>query len=217
MMLRLLGPFSKALAMKRFGYEVAHFALVWQTIGPIGYVDTSPLLLSTRWPRVAVIAASIFTDLLVSALLSCFAYYYSDSSFFLFAWLCALCLYLQTLRALDPMLDSDGYQLLNNILESPKLRELSINWLLTLPTKLGNKSQELKNTKLALIYWIYCLLYLLSTLFFVTWIQGQFLPYWPKALHIQLLVPIVITVVFFLEVVGEVQYQKKKSLLIEIM
>lgn len=127
---QLLGALIKALSIKYFDREVPNFGLVWYKIGPVAVVDTSDMWLSSAWPQFAVSLAGVLANLLLAGLMAWYATYTTEAATAVFAFLAALFIYLQTLRSLDPLLNSDGYEMLCNITDSPHLRSIALKWLL---------------------------------------------------------------------------------------
>lgn len=206
MTLRLLNPLAMAFTIKRFHHTVPRFAIGWKILGPIAYIDTSDLWLASRWVKIAVILSGIGTDCLLAALLSCYAYYYADTFSGIFFFFCALIIYLQILRSLDPMLDLEGYQLITHALDAIKLREMSLNWLFQGVPGLFSNSLTLKNKRPIFIYILYCLLYLSLLLILASYIHALLSPYlmWSRAFFCLLFVS-----GFLFEMLIDLYYQVK--------
>ena len=209
MFLRLFNPIAKALTIKRFGHEVPSMALIWYVLGPLIYVDMSDLWISKRLPRIATILAGMGADFLMASLLTCYSFFYPDSSIALFTSLCAIYIYLAILRSLDPLQDLEGYQLITNLLDSPKLREISIKWFFQKIPGLNTKPIILKLKQPIYLYYLYCLLFILFNLLMVAWIihllPADFLFHtWQRAM-----IYLFIMAGFFLEWILEINYQIK--------
>jgi CRP-like cAMP-binding protein len=199
---QLLTPLIKALTIKHFNQEVPLFGIVWRGIGPVGIVDTSDMWLSSRKGQTAVSLSGILSNIVLAALFSSYAYYTSDPHTMLMSWLCALVIFLKTIRTLNPMLDLDGYELLCNVLDCPRLREHSLGLL-------SKKSDNIKTHKLELIFWSYTLVYLLSILAIVVLIFNSFIENQPIFSPINGLICVVFPLAFFLEIFLEIKNQQQ--------
>lgn len=204
MTLMMVSALIKALVIKHFGYDIPHISIAWRIIGPCVYIDTSSLMLSAQKPRIMAIVSSILSHMVLAALLSGMAYYWPNKTGVLFLWLSALCIYLQLLRQLNPLLDLEGYQWLVNALEMPNLREIATQWLIGLKGK--------SYTRLALFYWIYNVFYLSVVVGFIAWIQQYFILYWPEFLQMKGLIPLIVIGCYVLDVfLTMLKYKKSPS------
>lgn len=202
MTIQLLTPLFKALTIKHFNHEIPHLGIIWQAIGPIGIVDTSDMWLSSRWPQSAVSLSGIMTNAVLASLLSCFAFYTSNTYIMVFTWLCALFIYLQTIRTLNPILDLDGYELLCHMLDCPHLRELSMNWMLS-------KKHSTRNHNLEIIFWGSALFYLLMVLSVTIWIVDALFVNQHALYSVNGFILAVLILLFFVEIIIEIKNQKQ--------
>ncbi|MFI4962529.1 MAG: PqqD family peptide modification chaperone [Legionellales bacterium] len=201
---QLIVPLMKALAIKHFEHEVPQFGIMWNKIGPVGIVDTSDMWLGARWPQIAVCLSGMLSNAVIASLLSLYAYYNANPDSQVFTWLCALIIYFQSIRSLNPMLDLDGYELLTLLLDRPQIRELSMQWILRKPKASKHHWQEL-------VYWGYTLLYLVLIVVVTGLLLSVFLnSYSAIAIYIR---PVLIGVacIFIMEIVLEIQNQMRTS------
>lgn len=199
-LLSLISPVAKALTIKYFKHTIPRFTIGWHFIFPVAFVDTSDLWLSSRFSRVMTILSGIIITLFIASLLSLFAYFFAPA---LTASLCSIFLYFLVLRSLDPLIESDGYHILMNILDAPKLRETAFDLLMKNFPQLELKNKNPVIRKQIMIYFSYYLAYILLTFIFITIIQYQLRPYalpflW-NGWMIYLLVAAGLIVEFFIE------------------
>lgn len=149
-MSQLLNPLIKSLMIKHFKYEIPNVSLVLNGLGPTLFLDTSDLLLSPRWPRIAVSLSGLISDLLLASLASILSMYTQS---FLFFWLFSFYLYAHILRQLNPLLDLEGYNILSDALDSMNLRKRA---LLSL-----EKISSIKGKKIIAFLFYYLLYFIL--------------------------------------------------------
>lgn len=206
--IRLINPLAKALTVKYFGHSVPHFAIGLRFFLPIAFVDTSDLWASSRLQRCMTQASGIIATLLIASLLTLFVYFYPTSVFAFLASMCALVLYFLTLRSLDPLLDSDGYQALVNALDAPNLREFSLNGL-TQRTSNLNINRSVRRYKHRTIYFIYYFFYVLLNFIFIYIIQVQLRAFGLEMLWNNGLIYIALFAGLFIELLIELSHLKK--------
>lgn len=204
MIYQILSPLTKALAIKYFDHEIPQFGIIWKKIGPVGIVDTSDMWLSSAWPQIAVCFIGIFSNLVIASLLALYASYVGNTNSMIFSWLCALFIYFQTLRSLDPMLDLDGYELLCLIMDCPQLRDLSIKWLL-------RKSDPSKHHRQEVFFWIYTLVYLLIILSVIQLILNQLVQQITAFAAYKEWVLVGLMVLFLTEIILGIQHYKQAN------
>ncbi|MBA2655820.1 MAG: cyclic nucleotide-binding domain-containing protein [Tatlockia sp.] len=170
MFFTLLTPYLKIMAIKRTGFVIPRIGLIWQKVGPSVFVDDSDLLMTSRSPRIRVGITTILANLLVAGLLSLWAYYTQAQNSFVLYWICALLVYLQTLRLLNPLMNFEGYTLLVNIFDIPQLRQLALS---------SSKRAIRIGFFPKMVFRLACLFYLAINLFFVTRIFHKLISRWP--------------------------------------
>lgn len=199
---QLLTPLVKALTIKHFNQEVPLLGLFWRGLGPVGIVDTSDMWLSSRKGQVAVSLSGILCNLVLSSLFFCYAYYASSPHTMLVIWLCALMIFLKTIRSLNPMLDSDGYELLCNTLDCPRLRERALGFLF-------RATKPFKSHRLEFFFWGYALVYLIALMAVIIMIFNALFQNQPIMLSIKGFIFVVFPLVFLIEILLGIKNEKQ--------
>jgi CRP-like cAMP-binding protein len=157
-----LHELAHAFTTKRFGYQIQRLGFSWAWFELVMFADTSELWLADRWPRIVVDFAGIYWDLFMASLFALSAYYLPPSEFDTFLWVYSLILYINSYRNLSPLKEYDGYFIIADAFDLPKLREMSIEWLTTRYHHLfRNPSTEIRHHRPEITYWIVCLIYLI--------------------------------------------------------
>ena len=205
MVFNLITPLLKILAIKRVGHVTPHIGLIWHAIGPAVYVDASDLLMGDKKTRIWVGMITLMSNFLTASIVSAYAYYSSASNNVVFYWLCALFLYLQALRSLDPMQNLEGYTLLAESLNVPKLRFAAFNLFEKEPS-----SRVFFQKKM--LFWLYCLLYLGANLMLASWLLRYLGTQWSYLASFQTLALLLISISFACELLIEWHTLKKNKL-----
>jgi putative peptide zinc metalloprotease protein len=150
---------AHALTTKWLGRDVGSAGLGWHGFAPIAYVDTSDVWLASRWQRIAVTAAGPFANLVLGGTASIAAVLSTDPAAAAALWSFALVPYLGALLTLNPLIDSDGYFVLCDLVGRPNLRRQALGWLggeqPTLPQEHGparGRAVELAYVAVSLAY-----------------------------------------------------------------
>lgn len=149
-----------ALATKAFGYEVHYMGVGWYWFAPVAFTDTSDMWLSTRWPRIAVNLAGVYADILDAGIVAFFIYLIPNHYVQAFLWLYALFTYINAFRMLSPLQELDGYYVLMDLLERPRLRQSAVVWLVKEFPKALREPALFKQYKAEVCYWVACLIFL---------------------------------------------------------
>ncbi|WP_018348713.1 PqqD family peptide modification chaperone [Longispora albida] len=120
----LLHEAAHALTVKSYGRRVNRAGVALILGLPFAFVDTSDMWLASRRARMAVTLAGPLTTAALAGLASIGAAAGSAASFQL-----AVMLYLSTVYNLNPLLPTDGYQALSDLVRRPALREESFGYL----------------------------------------------------------------------------------------
>jgi CRP-like cAMP-binding protein len=164
---------AHAFTAKKYGYKVQRVGVGWFWTGPVAFADTSELWLAEPKAKVAVDLAGVGMDLLNGAALAIGSSYAENPSLVIFLWMMALLCYFTALKNLSPIREFDGYFALMDWFDYTKLRFISVRWL---RQNFSNffKLTTLKNSRVEILYWISCLVYLVSIASFSFWML-QFL------------------------------------------
>lgn len=184
MLLVLLMPFTllavalhelaHALATKFFGHEVRYMGVGWNWFRPIAFTDTSDMWLSTRWPRIAVNLAGAASDVIIAGFASLCILLVVNPYVQCFLWLFALYIYLNAFRTLSPLQEQDGYFILMDIFDRPRLRYFSVAFLLKDAGLLLQEPQLLKKYQAEICYWLACVIYLVLVSLVILYVQSIF-------------------------------------------
>lgn len=156
-----LHELGHAFATKAFGYEVHYMGVGWYWFGPVAFADTSDIWLSTRWPRIAVNLAGVYTDVVIAGISALLIFLIHNIYCQAFFWLFALFTYVSAFRMMSPFLELDGYFVLMDLLEQPQLRQRAVFWLVKeFPKALRHPSLFRKNWP-EVCYWLACIVFLI--------------------------------------------------------
>lgn len=161
---------AHGFAVKHFGREVLGVGVGWYWFGPIAFVDTSDMWLSTRWPRVAVSLAGPFSNLVLAAVPMIAAFWLTSPFWITLIWVFAAASYFLVLLNLNPLMEYDGYYVLSDLMDRPNLRRQSLRWLFRdLPAAIVHPSQ-LKGHWVELLYGLTSVFYTTLATAFILWI-----------------------------------------------
>jgi len=183
----VLHELGHAFTANKFGFKIRRFAIGWMLAAPIAYADTSELWLANKKTRLIVNIAGVSVDFLVAGCLALAAYFLSDRSIFPTLWILSFFIYYQGLKNLSPLSEYDGYYLLSDYLESPKLRKTSMQWLASQPLLFS------KAHKKEMIFWLSCIFYSLISAICFFFISRLFLSYLIANTHYTLILSLAAT------------------------
>ncbi len=204
----VLHELGHAFAVKAFGREVHYIGVGWYWFGPVAFTDTTDMWLATRRPRMLVNAAGIYVDLLVAGLASFLMFAIPNPYLQGMLWLFALYTYIGAIRMLSPLQELDGYYILSDWLEKPKLRQAAVLWLVKGLPKCLCKPRLFKKYKAEIYYWIACLIFLslvtVLTLLIQTFILNV-IGIAPSNPYLALILPFLVVIISSLSIVGEIK------------
>ena len=125
----LIHEAGHAFTTKHFGREVPRVGVGWFWFGPIAYVDTSDMWLEGRWRRIAVSLAGPYANLVLGGAAALTAWFSPDIVLAAALWQFTLISYIVVLANLNPIMESDGYYVLSDLLERPNLHPHALAWL----------------------------------------------------------------------------------------
>jgi CRP-like cAMP-binding protein len=206
-----LHELGHALATKYYGHEVHYMGIGWYWLSPIAFTDTSDMWLSTRrGARIFVNLAGIYADVVVAGIASLLIYIIPNLYVQAFLWLFALFTYISAFRMLNPLQELDGYYVLVDIFDRPRLRQRAVLWLVK---RFSSKKHEPKlhgNSVPEIIYWICCIVFLILISLITLFVQGFLL----KILNIQpthpiisLILPIIVGLISCLGIIADIRNQ----------
>ena len=137
-----------AFACKAYGRKVNAAGIVFYYGFPCLYVDTSDIWMADRNARIAVSLAGPAVNLVIGALFSFIVFLAPDHALATILWRIAFLSFLLFLVNLNPLLELDGYYVLEDLLEISNLREKSFSfirngtWLNSIPGKKALNHRE---------------------------------------------------------------------------
>ena len=123
LLLKLIHEVSHAVACRRFGGETREAGILLLLFVPLPYVDvTSSWRFASRWQRIFVSAAGMYTEILIAALAS-IIWASTDSSLVQHHAVNVMVTagFVTVLFNLNPLMRFDGYYIVSDILELPNL------------------------------------------------------------------------------------------------
>lgn len=197
-----------ALATKSFGYEVHYMGVGWYWLSPVAFTDTSDMWLSTRWPRIVVNLAGVYTDSLFAGICSILIFIIPSGYAQGFLWLFALFTYVNAFRMLSPLQELDGYYVLMDLLDRPRLRQTSVMWLIKDLPKAIRKPSLFRKSKVEISYWLSCIVFLilvsLLTLFVQTFVF-KILGIHSSNIFVSLALPFMVVVISSITILAELR------------
>lgn len=157
----LLHEFGHAFAVKACGREVHYIGVGWYWLSPIAFTDTSDMWLATRKPRMLVNLAGIYVDVLTAGLSALFIFLIPNPYVQGMLWLFALYTYIRGFHMLSPLQEMDGYYVLMDWVEKPKLRQAAVVWLVNKFPKAIRQPKLFRNHWPEVWYWIVCIVFLI--------------------------------------------------------
>ena len=192
----LLHELGHAYAVKAFGREIHFLGVGWYWAMPIAFTDTSDMWLSNRKDRMIVNLAGIYVDVLVAAFSALLIFVFSNPYLQAMLWLFSLYTYIGAFRMLSPLQEMDGYYVLMDWVERPRLRYAAVLWLIRgLPKALRNP-KLLKEQKPEIAYWLAVFVYLILVTIVTLLLQSFLL----NVLRVKITNPYLVLVLPFLVV-----------------
>jgi len=209
-----LHEMGHALATKSYGREVHYMGIGWYWLGPIAFTDTSDMWLSRkRAQRIFVNLAGVCTDILVAGICSLLIFVIPSVHVQAFLWLFALFTYLSAFRMLNPLQELDGYYVLVDLFDRPRLRQFSVMWLVRNCSKKTRDPNMFKKHIPEVCYWMACILFLilisLLTLLVQTFVF-KILGFKPSNPLISLSLPIFVGFISCLGIIADIRNQAEE-------
>lgn len=202
----ILHELAHALTVKHYGREVRYIGIGWFWFFPVAFTDTSDMWLAKRKERIAVNLAGIQQDMLTAGLAGLLAYVSTSNTMTAIFWLFAVFTLLRSIYMLNPMQDSDGYYLLMDYLDKPKLRLNSNIFLIKLLHFTKKEKNNLNTYRPEKIYWIANISYIVLTVILAYLIQLFLLyAFGIHTIHpwLKLIIPACVIIISCLSIVRE--------------
>jgi len=206
----VLHELGHALATKACGFEVHYMGVGWYWFGPVAFTDTSDMWLGDRWPRVMVNLAGVFADLLTAGVSALLIFIVTNVYIQCFLWLFSLYTYVNAFRMLSPLQDLDGYYVLMDLFERPRLRRSAVIWLVKGLPRAFRQPYALRDHLPEGWYWIACIIFLILVSALTLLIQGFIFKI--LGIHVanpamSLLLPFVIVIFSSLGIIADIRSQ----------
>jgi len=199
-----LHELGHALATKSYGREIHYMGIGWYWLSPIAFTDTSDMWLSTRKSaRIFVNLAGIYTDILVGGIASLLIYIIPNGYIQAFLWLFALFTYIHAFRMLNPLQELDGYYVLVDLFDRPRLRQSAVMWLVRNPTLFRKYVPEI-------CYWIACIIFMVLVSVLTLLVQTfvfKILGFKPQNHFVSLVLPILVGFASCLGILADIRNQ----------
>ena len=210
MLTAVLHELGHALGTKAYGRQVHCVGLGWNWTRPIAFTDTTDMWLDTRDHRIAVNLAGLYANVLVAGLCSLLVLVVPSLYLQAFLWLFALMTYIKGFAMLNPAQDMDGYFIMMDYFERPRLRQDATAWLIRkFPSLLKHPATLLKYAP-EWGYWLACLVFLALTAIITLYVQGfvlKLLGLHPPNLITALLVPALTVALSSLALISDIRKQ----------
>ncbi len=187
-----LHELGHAFGTKAYGRQVHCMGLGWNWIRPIAFTDTTDMWLDTRGHRIAVNLSGLYANVLVAGFCSILVLLVPSLYLQSFLWLFALMTYIKGFAMLNPAQDMDGYFIMMDYFERPRLRQDATVWLIRKFHRPGKHAAHFLKHLPEVGYWLACLVFLVLTAVITLYVQGfvlKLLGMHPPNLFTALLVP----------------------------
>ncbi|MEO8402168.1 MAG: cyclic nucleotide-binding domain-containing protein [Gammaproteobacteria bacterium] len=206
-----LHELGHALATKSYGREVHYMGVGWYWLGPIAFTDTSDMWLSSRRvARIFVNLAGVYTDLLVSGVCSLSIFVMPSAHLQAFLWLFALFTYISAFRMLNPLQELDGYYVLMDLFDRPRLRQSAVLWLVKEFPKAIRQPKLFRKKIPEISYWFACIIFMILisvlTLIVQTFVF-KILGFQPSNPLVSLALPIIVGITSCLGIIADIRSQ----------
>lgn len=208
----VLHELGHAFAVKAFGREVHYIGVGWYWFGPIAFTDTSDMWLADRKARMAVNLAGICVDMIVAAIAMILLLLIQQPYIQATLWLFALYNYIGAFRMLSPLQEMDGYYVLMDWLEKPKLRQSAVIWLVKkMPQCLRNPTL-FSQYRAEITYWVACIIFLVLVTMLTLVVQSfvfTALGMKPANPYLTLLLPFGVVVFSSLSIIADIRQKSE--------
>lgn len=133
-----LHEFAHALTTTHHGKDVHYIGIGLQWGYPTAFTDTSDMWIAPPKDRIQVNLSGVLQDCLTASIAGLFTYFSSSQTLCAIFWIFAALTLLRCIAMMNPLENSDGYFLLMDMLEKPKLRLYSNLYLMNLIRSLKN-------------------------------------------------------------------------------
>jgi putative peptide zinc metalloprotease protein len=204
-----LHELGHAFAVKSYGFEVHYMGVGWFYVSPVAFTDTSDMWLSTRGPRTVVNLAGVFMDSLVAGVCALTILVIANPYIQAFLWLFALYTYINAFRMLSPLQELDGYYVLMDWVDKPRLRHAAVLWLIRGFPKALRHPSLFRNNLPEVWYWIACIVFLILITIFTLLVQTflfKIIGYHANP-YISLSLPFIVALISILGLVADIRNQ----------
>jgi len=197
-----------ALAVKASGRDVRYIGVGWYWFGPIAFTDTSDMWLTTRGPRTVVNLAGVYANALIAGVAALLVLAISQPYLQAMLWLFAVYTYLSAFRMLSPLQELDGYYVLMDWLDKPRLRQAAVSWLVKkFPEEIFHP-RLLRQHLPEISYWVACLVFLFLVSMITLYVQDfifKAIGFHPPHHYLGLIIPFLVVIFSSLNVIAEIR------------
>jgi len=150
---------AHAMTTVYYGRTVNKAGIGWYWLGPIAFVDTSDMWISSRWPRIMVNLAGSYVDAIVASTVAIISFFIKNDFAQTALWIFSMSTYMAIFFNANPFIEFDGYYVLIDLLERPNLRASGAIWIAEiLPKSITNPSLFKEHIAEA-TYWVVSIIY----------------------------------------------------------
>ncbi len=204
-----LHELGHALATKSYGREVHYMGVGWYWLTPVAFTDTSDMWLSThRGARIFVNLAGVYTDILVGGISALLIYVLPSVYMQAFLWLFALFAYISAFRMLNPLQELDGYYVLVDVFDCPRLRQRAVMWLVKNFSKKTREKHPFSEHIPECCYWLACILFMILISVLILLVQTfifKILGFKPSNPFMTLTLPIFVALISCVGIIADIR------------
>lgn len=163
--------FSHAYTTKYFGYHIKSMGIGWFWLGPAAYCDTTDTLLADRGTRLMVNVVGVYTQAICASFGALISLFSNSPHAITLSWGYALLCYVNIFMNLDPIIDLDGYYILEDVSDELNLRNKAVRWLTKSSWKNLRSPTYWLKSRVALYYWGCALLFNILIIPMLWWFQ----------------------------------------------
>ena len=187
----------------------------WHLISPVVFIDTSNMWVCSRWQRIQVDIAGMYSEIVFAGFLMMAAYFFQHTVFYNICWICVFLIYMSVFFNLNPFIKLDGYYLLMDIFNTSNLRTKSVRWLMESLPKCRKQPRLLFKEIDVLVFWSCSVLYILASFLLSSWIAHKVIqPLFgitnQNAIYIKLFILLILLSASVLNGVAEIKAEQKK-------
>jgi putative peptide zinc metalloprotease protein len=206
------------LATKHVGRAVGGAGFGWYWVTPIAFVNTTDMWLATRKERTFVNFAGIQNDAFIAGIAMLLGLLINHPVITACLWLFACLSYFNIFKNLNPFLEFDGYFVLMDIFDKPRLRQRATLWLVEVFPKGIGLRKTYHEHAFAVYYWFCSILFIIASIIMTRLLQVEVLhPIFPNMvagehnLFMSWFLPFIVVFISFLTIYFEAKHLRKDT------